>query len=531
MSERPDDPDARQQRLDALRSLAHDAPAAPAVTDALEAPAAPTLNKTPTTRVSTSPQRRPSAARALWRRWRAPALVIVAAVVIFGVVIVAILQNSGLRLGPKPPPALVGSVIALSAAGSLSCPSAPVWSPDGKQLAVIAWGGPAPYGCSLYNDMTNIQRFPDTSGGGGDSNTSNNGYDSGSNGGSSPSSYAIVIFDVANGHVARAIALPDMTTKAATKMLCTGADPCSIVPPTPESLGWSPDGRTLAVFETYTFSTLDDLRFEHRGVLITMPVDGSAAPQILIAIGRMVLNFTMAPVGPQNIYSAPRFTWDLTTGSSTYADIQRGQWPATVPLVAGYRLGANGALAMDQQAQTGDVTPWRQGVLTVYTAQGAAHATAVYAASQWLWSPDGHYTLPNIDLGAYVSIAGLTVTPPPDTSGLISEPIIAPPDAAMNQIIRAAVKAGSNVGLARNPDGKLLAALMCAPSGAGQLTIRNVANGQIVAQTSHSYPLTSASVGCAGSLSPIAWSPDGARIATSDGPDEQIIVWRVNLRG
>lgn len=543
MGEQHDDASERQQRLDALRGLAQSETATRTTPDA---PAATQPASAPTTlgeRTGVSPQRRPSTARQLWRRWRALALVVVAAVVIFGVVIVAILQNSGLRLGPKPPPALVGSVISLSAAGSLSCPSAPVWSPDGKQLAVIAVADPSPNGCSLYSSLTNIQRFSDASGGGGYSNPQNN--DNGADGTSGPTvdTFAIVIFDAASGHVVRTITLPDLTNS----VLCLPQDGCPTnpvpstaggpPPPSPigpsaiQSLGWSPDGRTLAVFATYTYSTGDYLRFENRGVLITMPVDGSATPRTLIARGRMVLNFTMAPVGPQNIYSPPRFTWDLTAGSSSYSDIQRGQPPATVPLVGGYRLGNDGALAMDQQAQKDDSSPWRQGVLSIYTAQGSAHPTLQYAASQWLWSPDSRYVLPNIDLNTYLSIPGLTVTPPPDNSGLISEPIITPPDAALNQIIRAAISKGSNVGLARNPDGKLLAALLCAPSGAGQLTIRQVKNGQMVAQADHNYPLTSASVGCAGSLGLIAWSPDGARIATSDGPDGQIIVWRVNVRG
>ncbi|MGH2501377.1 MAG: hypothetical protein ACRDID_02565, partial [Ktedonobacterales bacterium] len=454
----------------------------------------------------------------LWRRWRAPVLVIVAAVVILGVVIGAILQNSGLRLGPKPPPALVSKVISLSAAGALSCPSAPVWSPDGKQLAVIAVVGASPNGCFPYSDVTNIQQ-------------SNNGETT--TNGPAPDKFAIVIFDASSGHAIRTIALPELTNS----VLCLPHETCKanamppqLSSPAVQSLGWSPDGRSIAAFIIYSYSDVAQTYNQHRGLLIVAAADGGSDPRALIALGRVQLDIPNSPsLRPTDFYSPPRFTWDLTSGSSTYSDIQRGQWPATVPLAGGYRLGANGALAVDQQAQTGDSSPWRQGVLDVYTAQGATHSTVRYQTSQWLWSPDSRYALPNVDLGIYLTIPGITVTPPPDNSGLIPEPTVVPADAALNQAIRAAVSAHSNVGLARNPDGKLLATWDCAPNGVGRLTIRQVASGKTLAQASHSYPLTSTSLGCTGDLSPIAWSPDGAHIATSDGPDGQIIVWQVNI--
>ena len=50
-----------------------------------------------------------------------------------------------------------------------------------------------------------------------------------------------------------------------------------------------------------------------------------------------------------------------------------------------------------------------------------------------------------------------------------------------------------------------------------------------MAHASYIYPLTSFSLGCLGDIGPIAWSPDGARIATTDGVDGQIIIWRVRL--
>jgi WD40 repeat protein len=510
MSERPDDARERQQRLDALRGLAQ-TETAPAAADAPTA-APPATPPTLGERTGVSPRPRSSTARRFWRRWRALALVVVAAVVIFGVVIGAILQNSGLRLGSKPPPALVNSVISLSAAGSFSCPSAPVWSPDGKQLAVIAGVGAAPNGCPGFSEVTSIAQ-------------SSNGE---SISGPPPDTFAVVIFDAASGHVVRSFKLPNPSAS----VLCAGADPCGVTNTTLESLGWSPDGRSIAIFGLYTFEhgTPSDLTSQARGLLIVAPVRDAGAPRVLIATGRTVVVPDSSDLKTTDFYSPPRFTWDLTSGSATYADIQRGQGPATVPLAAGYRLGADGALAMEQQAQAGDTSPWRQGVLVTYTAQGAAHSTVRYVASQWLWSPDSRYVTPHLNNDAYLSIQGMTVTPPSDNSGLIPEPIISPPDAALAQAVKAAISAHGNVGLARNPDGKLLAALLCAPSGAGQLTIRNVASGQMVAQADHSYPLTSTSLGCAGDLSAIAWSPDGARIASSDGPDGQIIVWQVNVR-
>jgi WD40 repeat protein len=440
--------------------------------------------------------------------------VIVAAVVIFGLVIGAILKNSGLRLGPKPAPALVSKVVSLSAAGTLSCPSAPVWSPNGKQLAVLAGVGPSLNGCWTYSDVTNIQQ------------TSNGETSSGP----APDKFAIIIFDAASSHVVHTITLP----APSTSLLCAGADPCGVTNTTLESLGWSPDGRSIAVFGVYTYEdvTQTNKSNQTRGLLVVAPVDGAGAPRMLIAMGRDQADLPNSPsLRPTDFYSPPRFTWDLTAGSSTYSDIQRGQWPGTVPLADGYRLEANGALTIDQTAQAGDASPWRAGVFQVFTGQGLTQPYVIYRSSQWLWSTDSRYALPNVDLGMYLTIPGITATPPPDTTGMIPQPIIVPPDAALNQTLRAAVKANSNVGLARNPDGKLLAAWDCVPTGVGQLTIRNVTSGQTVAQANYTYPLTSTSLGCGGGLGPIAWSPDGAHIAATDGPDGQIIVWQVNVRG
>jgi len=434
--------------------------------------------------------------------------------VVVGVVVGAILRQSGLTSFGRSaaPPALVGKAYTLQGAGSLSCFSAPVWSPDGKRLAVVAAVQAATDSCFLANTMMNISQ-PDSVG-----VSQTNGLP--------PDTFAIAIVDAATGHVTRTVKLPKLSNSA----LCARDPQCQYASPAWESVGWSPDGRSVAAFFTYTFlyqPTRGSAYTQERGVLIVAPVDGSSAPRLLIGKGRIQPEQNTGHIDLNAIYSAPRFTWNLATGVATPSDIHRSASPFTTPFATGYQLGADGALAVDQQPQAGDVSPWRVGVLLL-TNTNAATPLYSYQTSQWLWSADGRFALPNLDTGAYVSIPGVTAQPPANTSGLAGEATVSPPDAAIFASVRAVAALRHSAALARNPDGKLLATYGCGAS-AGELTIRNVASGATLAHTSYSYPLTSFSLGCVGDIEPIAWSPDGARIATTDGVDGQIIIWRVNL--
>ncbi len=496
---------ARQQRLDSLRALVGQT----------ERPASAEPS-TPVTTPSLAPMGRPAHAR----RWGASALTIVAALVIVGIVVGAILRQSGLAPfghgAARHTPALVGKAYSLQGAGPLSCPSTPAWSPNGKQIAILALAQAPTDGCSLanqINQITNIAQADYQVNGDGSSTNSGPG-----------DIFEIVILDAASGHIARTIKLPELSTDA----LCERANPCATESASPESVGWSPDGRTVAAFFTYQFQ-IGNVQWQPRGILATAPADGSSAPRLLIAKGRVLAYSTGAPISSAAVYSLPRFVWDLSTGSAAFADIHRTEdTEFTTPFAQGYHLGTDGTLRVDQQPQPGDVSPWRAGSLILRAGVTAGPVTYAYQTSQWLWSPDGHFVLPNLDAGAYIDLPGVTTALPADTSGLTRIPTIAPPDAAASQSIRAVAPQRRTAALARNPDGKLLATYSCGDS-AGALTIRAAVSGQTLAQNSYTYPLTSTSLGCAGGIGPIAWSPNGKQIASTDAPDGQIIVWQVNI--
>lgn len=155
MRERPQDDrgdDTRQRRIDALRGLAQGAEPVPsAPTAPASAPALPSLA--------------PARFGGGWRRWGASASVFVVVLVVVGVVVGAILQQSGLVTPGRgaAQPALVGTAYTLTGAKPLSCFSPPAWSPDGKQLAVVAVAQAATDPCFLANTMTNVSQ-PDSVG-------------------------------------------------------------------------------------------------------------------------------------------------------------------------------------------------------------------------------------------------------------------------------------------------------------------------------------------------------------------------------
>ena len=507
--------DTRRSRIEALRGLTQDEHAG-ATLAATESPTdMPNLAPVPRTSIQ-----RGSSMRAFWQRWGSFSLVIVAAVVIFGLVAGAILKNTSSPFSPKPPPALtVSKVISLQTAGTLACPSTPVWSPDGKQVAVVALVGATSNSC--YS-APQIQQADGSI------------INSGTSSGSQSSGFAVAIFDTTTGHAIHTIKLPELTMS----LLCAGANPCVanglsdqvyVQTPALQSIGWSPDGRTIGVFFTYFFNYGDFIHYENRGALIVVPVTGSGAPRAFIAKARVV-GFADGAVDVNKTYSPPRFTWDLTTGAGSYTDIHQGEYPWTAPFSESYLLDDTGALTLAHQWRTGDASPWNAGVFNMVGPQGASQPTVSYQSSQWLWSADSRYVSPNLNVSAYLVLPGVTVAPPPDTIGsVITAPNLTPPDAATTQAVKAAVSAHVGAALARNPSHTLLADYLCAPNGDGQLTIRSGAAGKMLAQTNYSYPLTSTSLGCKGDIGSILWSPDGAHIASVDGPDGQIILWQVNL--
>lgn len=494
MSDHPDEqmPDSRQQRLDALRGLARDA-----------MPLVPDASSVTTSAAPSLPVARPLPPR--WRRWVALVSACVIVLLVIGVVVGAILRQGA--PGSHTAPALVSKAYSLA---PLSCPSTPAWSPDGKTLALLVTPQANLSGCHALNIVTDIART-DASG------------SSDSTSGPPPDVFAIAIVDAATGHVTRTITLPALSQT----VLCAGSDPCSITTVSPISVSWSPDGHSVAAFFDYTYFFSDNIHAQERGALIVARADGSGVPRLLIADGRVRANQTPNDYKLGLIWSAPRFTWNLTTGAGSYSDIHMGL-SFTTRFAPGYRLAADGALSLEQQTRAGDLSPWDEGALLDTQVSGVPTPVYSYQVSQWLWSADGRYVTPNLDTAAYITFPGVTGAPPPDIPRIVNEPSVSPPDAATSQSMQAAARQSVSAALARSPDGKLLATYMCGVS-AGELTIRAVASGATLAQTNYTYPLTSNSLGCSGDIGAITWSPDGARIASVDAPEGQIIIWQVNL--
>lgn len=82
---------------------------------------------------------------------------------------------------------------------------------------------------------------------------------------------------------------------------------------------------------------------------------------------------------------------------------------------------------------------------------------------------------------------------------------------------------------AQSWDDALLASASCAANGNGLLTIRALKSGQTLAHADYPYPLTSTSLGCAGDIGPLVWSPNSTRIASVDQQDDQLILWQTNV--
>ena len=82
---------------------------------------------------------------------------------------------------------------------------------------------------------------------------------------------------------------------------------------------------------------------------------------------------------------------------------------------------------------------------------------------------------------------------------------------------------------AQSWDDALLASASCAANGDGLLTIRALKSGQTLAHADYPYPLTSMSLGCAGDIGPLVWSPNSTRIASVDQQDDQLILWQTNV--
>lgn len=475
------------QRQDALQRLATGAAQAPHGAPAPE----------PT-------QPSPVATRRNGRRWG----MVVGAVVALAVVVGLVARFGPWRLGGAggtPAAALTARIISVTGKTGLYCPSAPVWSPDSAYIAVVGQTTPAESqsNCPQYNTLTYVwsQSIVAT----GSANT-----------------YAVAEFDAKSGALIQKTTLPDTF-----KTLCAGSPVCSVDDVAPAAPSWSPDGKDIAVaaIELVTYPGADGATVSQpRAMLSLVPARKGGAIRTLVAAGRAIAESASGNIPLSDLYSPPLFEWDLTSGAGSYTDIPAESGTHTMPFAPSYRMDTSGAVAGLSDAAPHTATPWTYAAINI---SGTAPVVSL-DASQWMWSADGRFVVPNLDVGAYLDVPPLTGTPAPNNLVGFADPtVIAPPTPAIAALVKSAVASHQGAYVALNPSGDRIATFMCEQdSGAGKIAVLAVASGATLKSASYQFPTDTASLGCAGDAEAITWSPDGAHIASADIQDGQIIIWR-----
>lgn len=511
MSE-PSDETERERRLNALRALAAQTTqdAAPALDAAPPPTAAPAA-------LAGKPE---DASRPGRRRWG-----LALAVALVTLLVVALGVGYALRRGPAihatttTAPTLTARTFSLSATGGVYCTTTPAWSPDSQRLALLGQTNRPQDSCEPYNPQVTLAQL---AGGQNVPYVSVN----------QAAGYALVIFDSASGGVIQRVTLP--TPSSAT--LCGAWAGCKIVGLAPQSVSWSPDGHSVAVFFTYaTLTSGAPQSMREDGGLLLVPVGQSGAqPRLLLAAGPQRPAVASAfGATPLDDLVAQRFTWNTATGAGAATAIPQAPPQAqsldTIAFAPAWQWGSGGALlpvsAPDSGATTGALSPWASGVVGL---RQNADVAALYRTSQWSWSPDGHWVTPNLATSVYLRLPGAqvpttTVGPAPATADA--------PDTATSAAVSAAQSSPAGVALAHSPDGARLASYACnANLQTATLAIRAAKSADPLAQATYTYPYSLYSLDCTGDIDLLVWSPDGKRIAIGDEQLAQVTVWQASVR-
>ncbi|HEU4781943.1 MAG TPA: WD40 repeat domain-containing protein [Ktedonobacterales bacterium] len=370
----------RQQRVEALRALS-DEGVQPSMAAIVDVDARGTLRNT----------------------WRLSILIGLVALVIVGSVTgYLLIARSKQPTNAQKPTAV--HAIDLSAS-KLYCPQAPVWSPDGRQIAIIASDSRC--------------------------NTQNN---------SAAAEQSIAIFDVLTGKLQQVIAVKDVL---AQHQLVGSVS----------AIAWSPDGKSLAAFGPMSpIVTTDGVT--HQALILYTVTGQQATPRVIIG-------------PPSNIYTSQSRAqvWNvgaLSAGpviDSSLSPALSYHWTADGRIVSDQPLPSDASALTGRSAADGAFTFWQAGYLDAlsvldgrYTTShvtdtGPAQPTAaLFSSSPVVWSPDGQYVVSGIALGGMVAFStpptSMLICPSPVLSQEFRCPSQALPqsDAAFAAVVRAATK-------------------------------------------------------------------------------------------
>lgn len=404
--------------------------------------------------------------------------------------------------GQKKPPV---HAIDLSAS-KLYCPQTPVWSPDGRQIAIIA----SDIRCIEQNNTAAPDQF-------------------------------VGVFDVTTGKAQRIITVKEALAQH------------QIDGPV-KAVAWSPDGKMLALFGPVRPTSTTGV---FQQALILYPTaDQHAASRVIIGL-------------PINMYTPqPQVqVWDVgatTAGpviESTLAPALNYRWLADGQIVPDQPLSSDATTMTGRAAGHDGFTLWQAGQLDAMSnidgqyadlhisATGPVPATAVFfSALPVVWSSDSRYVVSGIGFGGPVAFS----TPP--TSRLtcpgpgLSQAVRCPPkalpqpDPAFAAIVKATLRgepfpytdpSGNSatvtdwptVPVVWSPNGKYLLTILPGNeerNHATKVTVTafDTATGKAVKQFQAGIPAEASSC-----YSPLTWSPTGKQIAMYQCDTNSIILW------
>lgn len=433
-------------------------------------------------------------------RWRMFAIATLVVIVIVGSIVAVVSRTQGVK-DANSQMALHARSISVRDLLGLHCISQPIWSPDGKYIALLGTaqtGDCVPY-LSLSSDVN------------------------ASSGSTPPQTLAII--DAATGHVVHSIALDPLLDNRPN---CNTAGQCG--PDTARldefyGLSWSPDGRSIAIAYVNFFSTTLD---SHPVcTLLVVRADGSAhfriADNTTPVLDSMHPDLRIWDLQSQSVKT--RNTFDLLPFSLPFANAYL--WSGGDLTAALSTVSPNGIGSPEGQTQ---FSPWQSGSVDDASAYTKQNGLVTYQTSFWAWAPDGSYVATFVQVGAQMQAPGLA-QPTVDTrqapGHILSTPVR---DAALANVVRDVAEGrgiASRYYVSWRPDGTYLAALSCSSSTAAQLALLSTADGHTRATAALGFPLSTSSSGCTQDLMPITWSPNGSTIMTSDAALGTITLWQV----